>query len=124
MSSLNHKPPVPISPAPGPDVGYDGVFRYNPADSGIDLPPPQPFTFERPTRAYFDSPTEDPISSDPLEPDDYDPFKLEPEECKNLSFKWAPFDCELRSADSPTTTAQPPDAGGTDQEVLVADDPN
>jgi len=97
-SSLNHDPLVPISPAPRPDVDYDGVFRYNPsqADSAIDLPPPQPFAFERPVRTYFDSPTEDPMSSDPLESDDYDPFKLDPEECKNLGFKWAPFDHELR----------------------------
>ena len=115
-SSSNHGPPVPVSPTPRPDVDYDGVFRYNPsqADSEMDLPPPQPFAFERPIRTYFDSPTEDPISSDPLGPDDYDPFKLDPEECKNLGFKWAPFD------HVPETSARSPDVEGTDKEVLVS----
>jgi len=120
-SSLNHEPPVPSSPAPRPDVDYDGVFRYNPsqADSGMDLSP-QPPAFERPIRTYFDSPTEDPISSDPLGPEDYDPFKLDPEEYKNLGFKWAPFDCESTLAGVPGASARSPDVEGTDKEVLVS----
>ena len=97
------------------------MFRYNPsqADSTVDLLPPQPFAFERPIRTYFDSPTEDPIGSDPLELDDHDPFKLDPEECKNLGFKWAPFDYELRSADIPETNAQSHDADSTYKEVYL-----
>ena len=123
-SSSNPGPTIPISPTPRTDADYDGVFRYNPSQAGsdMDLPPLQPFAFERPIRTYFDSPTEDPISSDPLGPDDYDPFKLDPEECKNLGFKWAPFDYESTLAAVPETSARSPDVGGTDEEVLIPND--
>lgn len=123
-SSLNHDSPDTVSPAPRRGVEYDGVFRYNPSqtDSPTTAPPPsQPFVFERPIRVYFDSPIEDPISSDPLEPNDYDPFKLsDPEEYKNLSFKWTPFDLQTRTRKEPTageleTNTRSP---GTD-EVIV-----
>ena len=68
-------------------------------------------------RVYFDSPVEDPVGSDPLEPDDYDPFKLDAEEYKNLNFKWVPFDHgRMGSAGGPETSALPP---GADEEVLV-----
>ena len=126
-SSLKyHGPPVPISPVPRPDDGYNGIFRYNPSqvDSEMDPPPLRPFAFERPIRTYFDSPTEDPISSDPLEPDDYDPFKLDPEECKNLGFKWATFDYEPTSTGLQETSARSADLEGANQEVLVFDDSN
>ena len=73
-------------------------------------------------RVYFDSPIEDPISSDPLEQMDYDPFKLDLEECKNLSFKWTPFDLRARERRAPTpgeleTGTKPPDI----DEVIVFD---
>ena len=118
-SSLNHGPPVSIFPVPRPDVDYDGVFRYNlsQADSEIDLSPLQQFTFERPIQTYFDSPTEDPLSSDPLGPDDHDPFKLDPEECKNLSFKWAPFG---HAAGVAETSTRSPDIEGSSEEVLIS----
>ena len=92
--SLTHDPSGPVSPAPRNNAERDSVFRYNPSqdDSATPIPPSPPFVFERPVRVYFDSPIEDPISSDPSELDGNDPFKLDPEECKNLSFKWAPFD--------------------------------
>lgn len=110
-SSLNQDPPDPVSPALRCGFEYDGVFRYNPSqtDSPTTAPPPsQPFVFERPIRVYFDSPIEDPISSDPLEPNDYDPFKLDPEEYKNLSFKWASFDLQTRTRREPTAASTRP----------------
>ena len=93
-SSLSHNQSGPVSPAPRHNAEEDCVFRYNPslADSAVAVPPNHPFVFERPIRVYFDSPIEDPISSDPSESGDHDPFKLDPEECKNLNFKWTPFD--------------------------------
>ena len=98
-SSFSHNPSDPVSLAPGNNAECDGVFRYNmsQADSAIAVPPSQPFIFERPIRVHFDSPIEDPTNSDPLESDDHDPFKLDPEECKNLNFKWAPFDLRAGS---------------------------
>lgn len=93
-SSSNHNTNDPVSPATQRNVECDEIFRYDPsrADFTDVLPPSEPFVFERSTRVYFDSPIEDPIGSDALEPGDYDPFKLDPEEYKKLSFKWAPFD--------------------------------
>lgn len=90
-SPSNRNPHDPCSPARH-DAECD-VFRYDPSQTDLTtaLSPSEPFVFEKPTRVYFDSPIEDPISSDPLEPGDYDPFKLDPEEYKNLGFKWAPF---------------------------------
>jgi hypothetical protein len=49
-----------------------------------------------------------------LEQNDYDPFRLDPEECNNLSFKWTPFDLRTRERRAPTPGeveigAQPPD---------------
>ena len=104
------------------DPERDDIFRYDPsrADPTTALSPSKPFVFEKPTRVYFDSPIEDPISSDPLEQNDYDPFKLDPEECNNLSFKWTPFDLRTRERRAPTageleTGIQPPD---TDEVIL------
>ncbi|KAF9784424.1 hypothetical protein BJ322DRAFT_848106 [Thelephora terrestris] len=96
-SSSDRDPHETVSPATQRDVECDDVFRYNTsqADLPIALPPSEPFVFERPTRVYFDSPIEDPMSSDPLEPNDYDPFRLDPEEYKNISFKWTPFDPQV-----------------------------
>ena len=121
-SSSNRDPTEPISSTPRRKAEYDGVFTYAPsyADSAAALSPPQPFFFERPVQAYFDSPTEDPVSSDPFELDDYDPFKLDPEECKNLSFKWAPFYCEPGSADV-TSTSAPSSDENTGEVRLVSD---
>lgn len=123
-SPLNHDLPHLISPVPRPNAKYDGIFRYNllRPDSATSLPPSQPFIFERPTRVYFDSPIEDPINSDPWEPEDHDPFKLDPEECKNLNFKWASFDLQTGIRGEPTvgepeTSARSP---GADEEVLVS----
>jgi hypothetical protein len=114
-SSLNRDPSDRAFPAPPCNPEYDGIFRYNPSqsDSATALPPSQPFVFERPVRVYFDSPIEDPVGSDPLEPNDYDPFKLDPEEYKNLGFKWAPFDLQTGTrrelmTDEPKTSARPP----------------
>jgi hypothetical protein len=45
---------------------------------------PQP-----PIRVYFDSPLEDPTSSDPMEPEEYELFEIDPEK---LDFRWMPFD--------------------------------
>jgi hypothetical protein len=124
-SPLNCHPPHLISPAPRPNAEYDGIFRCNllRPDSATALPPSQPFIFERPTQVYFDSPIEDPINSDPWEPEDHDPFKLDPEECKNLNFKWAPFDLQTGirgepTAGEPEISARSP---GADEEVLVSD---
>jgi len=105
-SSLNHDPPDQVFPAPRCSLEYDGIFRYNSPQATTVLPPPQPFAFERPIPVYFDSPMEDPIDSDPLEPIDHDPFKLDPDEYKNLGFKWTPFD--LRTKTGRETTGQPP----------------
>ena len=93
-SSRNRNPHDPVSPGMRHDAESDNIFRYDTsqADLQTTLPPSEPFFFERPARAYFDSPIEDPMSSDPLEPNDHDPFKLDPEEYKSLGFKWAPFD--------------------------------
>lgn len=126
-SSLNHNPPDRVSPAPPRNLEYDGVFRYNPSQVDSTTAPPsfQPFVFERPIRVYFDSPTEDPVGSDPLEPDDHDPFRLDPDECKNLDFRWAPFDPQTGTLREPmgieaeTNTPLPaPD------EVLTSDGSN
>ena len=117
--SSNHNLRDPgVSPAAQRDVEGDDIFRYDPsrADSTMALPPSEPFVFGRPTRVYFDSPIEDPISSDPLEPSDYDPFKLDPEEYKNLGFKWAPFHPQAGVrrepiSSEPETSAEPPSTG-------------
>ena len=122
--SLNPDPPDRAFPTPRCNLEYDGVFRYNPsqADSTTVTPVPQPFGFERPIQVYFDSPIEDPVGSDPSEPNDYDPFKLDPDEYKNLSFKWAPFDPqsgtrrELTEGE-PEINARPP----VSDEVPVSD---
>lgn len=122
-SSLNHDPSDRVSPVMRCNIESDGIFRYNlpQTDSTTALLPPQPFAFERPIRVYFDSPVEDPIDSDPSEPNDHDPFKLDPDEYKNLSFKWAPFDIRTRTGREPTagepeTSARPPGSN----EVLVS----
>lgn len=124
-SSLNRDPSGRVSSAPPSNLEHDGIFRYNPSQTGSTtaLPPGQPFVFERPVQVYFDSPTEDPVSSDPLEPNDYDPFKLDPDEYKNLSFKWAPFDLQTGTrreltTGEPETGAQQP----VSDEVLFSDD--
>ena len=108
-SSSNHDPPDRVFPSPRRNVEYDGIFRYNPPQtvSTTGLPPPQPFIFERPIQVYFDSPIEDPIGSDPLEPHDHDPFKLDLDEYKNLGFKWAPFDLQTGIAGREPTTDEP-----------------
>ena len=101
----------------------DDIFRYDPSRADqTTVPSPKPFVFQKPTPVYFDSPIEDPISSDPLEQNDYDPFRLGPEECNNLSFKWTPFDLRTRERRAPTTGEletgiQPPDT----DEVIVFD---
>lgn len=125
-SSSNHDLHDPASPATQPDVGCDDVFRFNLSQADftpVQVPSFKPFVFERPTRVYFDSPIEDPISSDPLEPSDYDPFKLDPEEYKNIGFKWAPFDPrasgtkrELISSEPKETTTPP----GTSEVIAPA----
>ena len=122
-SSLNRDPSDRVCPVPPCNLECDGIFRYNPSqtDSTTVLPPSQPLVFERPIRVYFDSPTEDPAGSDPLEPNDYDPFKLEPDEYKNLSFKWAPFDLQTGTrrelmTGEPETSARLP----VSNEVLVS----
>jgi hypothetical protein len=43
----------------------------------------------RPIRVYFDSPLEDPTSSDPMEHDEYELFRPDPEK---FGFRWKPFD--------------------------------
>lgn len=45
-----------------------------------------------PARVYFDSPIEDPSSSDPMEPEEYgyESFKLE--ELEHIGFRWTAFD--------------------------------
>ena len=123
-SSLNRNSPDRVSPTPPRNLEYDGIFRYDPSqtDSTAVLPSLQPFVFERPIQVYFDSPVEDPIDSDPLESTDHDPFKLDPDEYKNLGFRWAPFDPqtgsrkELTGMEAETGTPLPaPD------EVLASD---
>ena len=106
------------------DPERDDIFRYDPsrADPTTTFSPSKPFVLEKPPRVYFDSPIEDPISSDPLEQNDYDPFKLDPEECNNLSFKRTPFDLRARERRAPTpgeleTGTKPPDT----DEVIVFD---
>ena len=122
-SSLNHDSPDPVSPIPRHNVEYDGIFRYNPSQVNSATVPTisNPSVLERPIQVYFDSPIEDPINSDPSDPSDYDPFKLDPEEFKNLDFKWAPFGLqsgiEESTASEPETNTQSP---GTD-EVIVFD---
>lgn len=116
-SSLNHNLHDTVSPAAQRDDECDGVFRYDPSQADLTTPS-KPFVFERLTGVYFDSPIEDPINSDPLEPSDcdHDPFKLDPEEYKNLGFKWAPFTPQtgLRRdpmSSEPETSAKPLGAG-------------
>lgn len=122
-SSSNHTLHDPASPASQQDSECDGIFRYDPSQADftpvLPPPPPRPFVFEKPAQIYFDSPIEDPISSDPSEPGDYhDPFKLDPEEYKKLSFKWAPFDSRtgmkggLRSGKPETSAERPEEVSG------------
>ena len=107
-----------VSPATQQDAEYGDVFRYDPSHvySGTVLPPFKPFVFEKPIRVYFDSPTEDPIDNDLLEPSDFDPFKLDPEEYRKISFKWVPFDLRtgtkrgLKSSEI-ETSPKPPGIG-------------
>ena len=115
-SSLNRNLPDQVSPAPPRNPEYDGIFRYDPSQtvSTKVLPSLQPFVFERPIRVYFDSPIEDPVDSDPLDPNDYDPFKPDPDECKNLGFRWAPFNPQTETRREltgiETETGTPPPA--------------
>ncbi|KAF9644604.1 hypothetical protein BDM02DRAFT_3190431 [Thelephora ganbajun] len=95
-SSLNRGPPDQGPLATRRGVESDGIFRYSPPQTNSTAVLP-PFAFGRPIQVYFDSPIEDPVSTDPLEPGDYDPFKLDPEEYKNLGFKWAPCDRHTRA---------------------------
>jgi hypothetical protein len=120
-SSPNHILHGPVSPpaAAQRDVECDDIFRYDPSQADFTtpvFPPSGPPSFERTTRVYFDSPIEDPLSSDPLEPSDHDPFKLDPEEYKRLGFKWTPFDRktgmkEGKTSGEPETSGEPPGAG-------------
>jgi hypothetical protein len=114
-SSPNHILHGPVSPpaAAQCDVECDDIFRYDPSQADFTTPvhpPSEPPSFERTTRVYFDSPVEDPLSSDPLEPSDHDPFKLDPEECKRLGFKRTPFDRKTGMRGG--TTSGEPEASG------------
>jgi hypothetical protein len=120
-SSPNYILHDPVSPpaAAQRDVECDDIFRYDPYQADFItpvLPPFEPPGFERTTRVYFDSPIEDPINSDPLDPSDHDPFKLDPEEFKRLGFKWTPFDRKMgmeegTTSGEPETSGEPPGAG-------------
>ena len=125
-SSLNHDASDRVFPNPPRNLEHDGIFRYNPfqTDSATVLSPSQSFVFERPIQVYFDSPMEDPVGSDSSEPNDYDPFKLDPDEFKSLSFKWAPFDPQTGTRRE-LTTGEPKTSArlSVSDEVLVSDGP-
>lgn len=123
-SSLNRDAFDRVLPVPPRNLEYDGIFRYNPSQTDLATvhPPSQSFVFERPIQVYFDSPIEDPVGSDPSEPNDYDPFKLDPDEYKNVSFKWTPFDLQTRARRELTTSGLKTSARSpVSDEVLVSD---
>ncbi|KAG1752923.1 hypothetical protein EDB19DRAFT_1670592 [Suillus lakei] len=102
VNHANYKSPVPHRIMPEPET-YLSSFRRGPSIASNDLGPHSPtsdvqgteltrnifstpgpaFTVSRPV--YFDSPTEDPSLSDPLEPESYE-LDLEA-----LDFRWQPF---------------------------------
>jgi hypothetical protein len=98
-SSSNHilHDPASSPPSVQHDVECDDIFRSGPSQdfTTLVLSPSEPPGFERTTRTYFDSPIEDPVSSDPLQPSDHDPFKLDPEGYKRLCFRWTSFDRKI-----------------------------
>lgn len=82
----------PTTNPPYPNTPYHGGLLRNSAALGAPHFPSAPskdsLTTPGPTHIYFDSPTEDPQTSDPIDPTDYE-LDLDYE---NLDFRWEKFD--------------------------------
>ncbi|THH27842.1 hypothetical protein EUX98_g6334 [Antrodiella citrinella] len=79
-----------------------------------------PAKLPQPLRVYFDSPTEDPVGSDPLEKPDYE-LDLDYD---NLDFTWEKFDrsgldLEMHSLSGPLSIVDEREEGGTQDDPMA-----